>query len=112
MWRCAGKVTLSKKKQKKAKKASSDGEVAGSSSADVDQSGRRGMASRRIETFADAPPGFAYVKLSGGKLRFRTQDVLKGVNWDVQTGQRVGLVGNNGAGKTTQLRVLAEELEL
>lgn len=30
----------------------------------------------------------------------------------MQTGQRVGLVGNNGAGKTTQLRVLAEELEL
>ena len=30
----------------------------------------------------------------------------------MQTGQRVGLVGNNGAGKTTQLRVLAQELEL
>ena len=68
--------------------------------------------SRRIETFADAPPGFAYVKLSNGKLTFRQQEVLKGVTWDVQTGQRVGLVGNNGAGKTTQLRVLAEELSL
>ena len=30
----------------------------------------------------------------------------------MQTGQRVGLVGNNGAGKTTQLRILAGELEL
>lgn len=38
--------------------------------------------------------------------------VLRGVTWDVQTGQRVGLVGDNGAGKTTQLKVLAEELEL
>ena len=70
------------------------------------------MGTKRVETFADAPPGFAYLRLSNGKLRFRTQEVLRGVNWDVQTGQRVGLVGNNGAGKTTQLRVLAEELEL
>ena len=65
-----------------------------------------------LKQFADAPPGFAYVKLDGGKLRFRNQEVLRGVSWDVQTGQRVGLVGSNGAGKTTQLRVLAGELEL
>jgi len=106
-------VTLSKKKQGKKKKevAGEDGAEA-SAEAGVDQSGRRQMGSKRVETFADAPPGFAYLRLSDGKLRFRTQDVLKGVNWDVQTGQRVGLVGNNGAGKTTQLRVLAEELEL
>lgn len=38
--------------------------------------------------------------------------MLVDASWDVQTGQRVGLVGNNGAGKTTQLKVLAGELEL
>jgi ABC-type glutathione transport system ATPase component len=79
--------------------------------AGTDQSGRRQMG-KRIETFQDAPQGFAYLKLQDGQLRFRNQEVLRGVTWDVQTGQRVGLVGNNGAGKTTQLRVLAEELEL
>ena len=66
----------------------------------------------RIERFEGAEPGFAYLKMSGGQLRFRNQDVLTDASWDVQTGQRVGLVGNNGAGKTTQLRVLAGELEL
>eukprot|EP00966_Prymnesium_polylepis_P125463 2900677-Prymnesium_polylepis.1 len=61
-----------------------------------------GTGSKRIERFDDAPPNFAYVKLNNGKLRFRNQEVLRGVTWDVQTGQRVGLVGDNGAGKTTQ----------
>ena len=45
-----------------------------------------------METFEGAAPGFAYVKMDGGKLRFRNQEVLRGVTWDVQTGQRVGLV--------------------
>jgi len=110
-------VKLSKKKQGKKAKASQaaegvDGEEAPvASGAAVDQSGRRGMG-LRVEQFADAPPGFAYLKVSNGRLRFRNQDVLTAANWDLQTGQRIGLVGNNGAGKTTQLRVLAGELEL
>ena len=103
-------IKLSKKKQGK-KKVVADGDGV-SVEAETDQSGRRAMGGKRIETFADAPPGFAYLKLSNGQLRFRQQEVLRGVTWDTQTGQRVGLVGNNGAGKTTQLRVLAEELEL
>ena len=102
-------VRLSKKKQGKRKVAPPDGETAPESGRDA--SGRRGMGTR-FETFADAPPGFAYLKLSEGTLRFGTQDVLTQANWDVQTGQRVGLVGNNGAGKTTQLRVLAGEIDL
>ena len=116
-------VTLSKKKmgkQKAKQKAASgdeaaEGDEAGAAAAAAeegrDQSGRKAF-STRVEQFADAPPGFAYVKMSNGKLRFRNQEVLRGVSWDVQTGQRVGLVGSNGAGKTTQLRVLAGELEL
>jgi len=106
-------VRLSKKKQGKKKTKEEEDSIEGSATdAGTDQSGRRQMGSQRIETFADAPPGFAYLKLQDGKLRFRQQEVLRGVTWDAQTGQRVGLVGNNGAGKTTQLRVLAEELEL
>ncbi|EOD15967.1 hypothetical protein EMIHUDRAFT_464368 [Emiliania huxleyi CCMP1516] len=109
-------VRLSKKKQGKAKPAADDEAAAAAAAAaagggGTDTSGRRGMGSR-IERFEGAEPGFAYLKMSGGQLRFRNQDVLTDASWDVQTGQRVGLVGNNGAGKTTQLRVLAGELEL
>jgi len=104
-------VKLSKKKQGKAKKegASEEGDA---KAAGRDTSGRRAASTVRVETFEGAAPGFAYVKMDGGKLRFRNQQVLRGVTWDVQTGQRVGLVGSNGAGKTTQLRVLAGELQL
>jgi len=104
----SAEVRLSKKKQGQKKR---EGEGEAEPRADVDQSGRRGM-SLRVESLSDAAPGFAYLKMEGGKLRFRNQDVLVDASWDVQTGQRVGLVGNNGAGKTTQLRILAGELEL
>ncbi|MDR2422908.1 MAG: ABC-F family ATP-binding cassette domain-containing protein [Deltaproteobacteria bacterium] len=39
------------------------------------------------------------------------QDVLNGIAWSIEPGERVGLVGRNGAGKTTIIRlILGEEL--
>ena len=38
--------------------------------------------------------------------RFTGDDVLKDINWEVKKGERVGLVGWNGAGKTTQLKII------
>jgi ATP-binding cassette subfamily F protein 3 len=37
--------------------------------------------------------------------------VLKDINWEVKPGDRVGLVGVNGAGKSTQLKIIAGEIE-
>ena len=51
-------------------------------------------------------PGFVSLGLSDVFVTFRNQEVLKGVSWDVKSGDRVGLVGVNGGGKTTQLKVL------
>jgi ATP-binding cassette, subfamily F, member 3 len=36
---------------------------------------------------------------------FGDQMVLRDVNWDVKTGDRVGCVGSNGAGKSLMLKV-------
>ncbi|KAL1519337.1 hypothetical protein AB1Y20_022863 [Prymnesium parvum] len=105
-------VTLSKKKQSKKKVEEDEEDGEGTADPSRDQSGRRGMGTKRIEKMSETPADFAYIKISDGKLRFRNQEVLRGVTWDVQTGQRVGLVGDNGAGKTTQLKVLSGELEL
>ncbi|PSB31550.1 ABC-F family ATP-binding cassette domain-containing protein [Chlorogloea sp. CCALA 695] len=42
---------------------------------------------------------------------YPTGEVLKDVNWEVKPGDRTGLVGVNGAGKSTQLKIIAGEIE-
>lgn len=37
--------------------------------------------------------------------------MLKDVTWDVKKGEKVGLVGINGAGKTTQLQIITGALQ-
>jgi ATP-binding cassette subfamily F protein 3 len=38
-------------------------------------------------------------------------EVLKNVTWEVKPGDRIGLVGVNGAGKSTQLKIILGEVE-
>ena len=42
---------------------------------------------------------------------YPTGEVLKDVTWEVKSGERVGLVGVNGAGKSTQLKIISGEVE-
>ncbi|MBK4731569.1 ABC-F family ATP-binding cassette domain-containing protein [Oxynema sp. CENA135] len=42
---------------------------------------------------------------------YPTGEVLKDINWEVKPGDRIGLVGVNGAGKSTQLKIIAGEIE-
>ncbi|MBD1835930.1 ABC-F family ATP-binding cassette domain-containing protein [Cyanobacteria bacterium FACHB-472] len=42
---------------------------------------------------------------------YPTGEILKDVNWEVKAGDRIGLVGVNGAGKSTQLKIIAGETE-
>ncbi|KAL2610778.1 hypothetical protein R1flu_022470 [Riccia fluitans] len=51
------------------------------------------------------------VRLEHIRKTYKGQTVLKDVNWEVKKGEKVGLVGVNGAGKTTQLRIIAGEEE-
>lgn len=46
------------------------------------------------------------IKLESISKTYKGAQVLKNVSWDVKKGERVGLVGINGAGKTTQLRII------
>eukprot|EP00177_Eucheuma_denticulatum_P006286 GFKZ01011465.1.p1 GENE.GFKZ01011465.1~~GFKZ01011465.1.p1 ORF type:complete len:994 (-),score=231.79 GFKZ01011465.1:481-3462(-) len=54
---------------------------------------------------------YTSVRLEDVTVTFRNTTVLQGVTWGVRTGERVGLVGENGCGKTTQLRIIAGLME-
>jgi ATP-binding cassette, subfamily F, member 3 len=56
---------------------------------------------------ASSPPSDPVLRLERiGKI-YPTGEVLRDVTWEVKPGDRVGLVGVNGAGKSTQLRIIA-----
>ncbi|XP_042512974.1 ABC transporter F family member 5-like [Macadamia integrifolia] len=51
------------------------------------------------------------VRLENISKTYKGVTVLKDVSWEVKKGEKVGLVGVNGAGKTTQLRIIAGQEE-
>lgn len=52
----------------------------------------------RIRVMESSQPGYTSLRLENVGITFRNQEVLKDVTWGVQTGDRIGLVGANGAG--------------
>ena len=42
---------------------------------------------------------------------FQTDTVLKNINWEIKKGEKIGLIGCNGSGKTTQLKILVGEVD-
>lgn len=50
------------------------------------------------------------IRLQNISLTFKNQQVLKDCTWEVKKGERVGLVGVNGAGKTSQLQIVMGRL--
>jgi len=49
------------------------------------------------------------IKFDNVKKTFRRTEVLKGLNLEIKKGDRIALVGSNGAGKTTMIRCLLGE---
>lgn len=50
-------------------------------------------------------------KVSEIKKSFKNKEVLKGVSFTIEEGDKVALLGNNGAGKSTQLKIIAGQLQ-
>ncbi len=62
--------------------------------------------------FPTIPPGGKEViSLQNVKVHFGEKKVFERLNWTLQRGARVAILGVNGAGKTTLLRILSGQLE-
>ncbi len=46
------------------------------------------------------------IRFEGVSKIYLTDFVLKNINWEIKNGEKVGLVGSNGAGKSTQFKIL------
>tara|TARA_Y100001933_G_scaffold265220_1_gene337265 strand:- start:2862 stop:4472 length:1611 start_codon:yes stop_codon:yes gene_type:complete len=51
------------------------------------------------------------IRLENISKIYSTDYVLKDINWEIKKGEKIGLVGSNGAGKTTQFKILKGEEE-
>ena len=71
-------------------------------------------SSRRYPTFRfqeRRPSGREVLKVKGVKKRFGDKEVLHGVNLEVRRGDRLAIMGPNGIGKSTLLKILMGELQ-
>lgn len=73
--------------------------------------GKKGKKGSDAVAPAGASSVSSGVKLENISITFKNQQVLKDVSWDVKKGEKVGLVGVNGAGKTTQLQIITGALQ-
>ncbi len=48
------------------------------------------------------------IKLAKGKLEHKSFTALQSVSFEVYAGERVGIIGNNGAGKSTMLKLISK----
>ena len=51
------------------------------------------------------------IRFDGISKVFQTDSVLKDINWEIKKGEKIGLIGSNGCGKTTQLKILVGDIE-
>jgi ABC-type glutathione transport system ATPase component len=72
---------------------------------------RREKPKSRIRFAESAQPNFVSMSLDHVSLIYGNDVIIKDSTLSVSTGQRVGLVGPNGGGKTTQLKILYGDLE-
>lgn len=78
------------------------------SSNSSDEFGRKGAHKQSNSGASGISSG---IKLENISKSYKGVTVLKDVTWEVKKGEKVGLVGVNGAGKTTQLRIITGQEE-
>merc|ERR1712238_647178 len=71
----------------------------------------RRIVDNALSSSQQSQPNYVSLSLKNVGVIHRDQTIIANATWGVSTGERVGLVGRNGAGKTTQLKILNNEME-
>jgi ATPase subunit of ABC transporter with duplicated ATPase domains len=80
----------------------------------VEEMGELPGSSRRYPKFrfkARRPSGKEVLRIKGIKKAFAENEVLHGVDLEVRRGDRLAIMGPNGIGKSTLLKIIMEDLE-
>lgn len=74
---------------------------------DTESDRKRGNNNNKKQSNTGASGVSSGVKIENVTKSYKGVTVLRNVSWEVKKGEKVGLVGVNGAGKTTQMRIIA-----
>ena len=62
--------------------------------------------------FHEAPfPGRKMIGLQNGSFSYTGEPLIQNVSLEIEKGERIGIIGKNGRGKSTLLRLIAKDLE-
>jgi ATP-binding cassette subfamily F protein uup len=66
----------------------------------------------RLGRDQDRPRGMAVISLSSAQLAFGHVALLDHADFSLETGERVGLIGRNGTGKSSLLKIISGRFKL
>lgn len=66
---------------------------------------------KTFKSFSDKPLSLKDIATSWKRSKYNKIDVIKGISFDVHKGEVVGIIGKNGCGKSTMLKMLSKLLK-
>lgn len=77
----------------------------------LEQRLRKEKGSSRVRFAESSQPDYVMLSLDKVSVVYGNEVIIKDASFSVVTGERVGLVGPNGGGKTTSLKILSGDIE-